>query len=145
MDVTLSILEGKKREYQDKIDTAYNDIKKHEDLYDELQAFKGVVIKSQDSFMEVRDKKEAILEALEPYCDYNRCVKTYCRELKRFLKDAGVNMINFAYTVLIGKIGKLLGEYYDHIEERTNDILRYKERISEIEEEIDLIKGGASV
>ena len=142
MDITLSILENKKREYEGKINTAHNNIKNYEQMYDELQEFKGVVQKSQENFMEVRDKKESILETLEPYCDYNKCVKTYCRKLKSFLKDAGVNVINFTYTVLIGKISRLMSKYYDDIEERTNDILEYKERISEIEEEIDLIKGG---
>ena len=134
--VSISILEKKKADYQSKLNAARRNLQTNEEEYDSLVEFKGKILKSQESFYTVSIRKVHLLAGIRPYSDSNMCAHNFIRTIENFTEEAADKGILHAYSSLLGMISRQVTSTYKKIEDLSSDIMRYREKISDLEAEI---------
>lgn len=134
--ISVEILNNKKRNYQNTINNARNEISKYEEEYDVLVKFKSIVQQSHAEFNDANVVQKELLQNLKPYYDFNSCAKIYGEEIGDFIDGVGVKLIGFAYQSLVSMIDLKMKSSYKKISDLNDKILFCKDQIEEIDEEI---------
>lgn len=135
--ISISILQKRRSEYQAKLDAARASIKSNEVEYDTLVEFKRKVERAQDVFNQVSHRETQFLAGIRPYYDHNNCVKAFTDVITRFLDSIGTKIVALAYGALVKMAAAHLRSIYNKIEDLNDDIVRYRDAIGDIEDEIE--------
>ncbi len=138
--VSVSILEGRKAEYEWKMASARDKLKSSEAEYNSLLEFKGKVQSAQEKFHGISNRESELLENIRPYRDKNKCAKIFDGTITDYLDSVGTKTVACAYNALIRMVSDQLSVIYNTIEDLNIKILKYRDAISDINAEIDYQK-----
>lgn len=129
-------LEVKISGYQEKIQELESEIRKQEQNYETLRLFKGKVETSHGEFYDINNWRKNALAGVQAVETNSITAQRYHAGMNDILNGIASRIIERVYPALLFEISVKMQGYINVIEERENEISRYRNLIGNLEEEL---------
>lgn len=132
----ISILQSTKAWYEGKVSKAQEKINEYEKDYESLGLFKSAVETAQAEFHEVHSGKSNALADVAAVKKNSVTAQKYHAGMSEIFSGVGTKVVARVYSVMLDWIRSKRSDYVDKINDKEDDIERYKGKIRDLEARI---------